>query len=155
VAISEYCRRARQNPGNQESSCDAGIAKKVTRAEVMRADKQLTEAAEFKDKDSYIAPDGREILYGKDWDARKAELARRSGGGCEQICPTLNIGLKKPTEIELRCPAMAADPHHIIRRSVKRDDRLSNLQALCRYHHNLLDKRKIRSDKAEHLWKSP
>lgn len=86
--------------------------------------------------------DGRERLVGLDWRNRVKELWERCGGKCEWIdWPSLNV--------QRLCCREAQDPHHIVKRSVLRDDRLSNLQALCRYHHDLLDNRKIRSDKAE------
>lgn len=103
---------------------------------MMRKDKQATMDKQFLDPDSYVTPDGREILKGEDWKARVEDLRLRCEGRCEQ---RLSDGM--------RCFAGAQDPHHRIRRSIKRDDRLANLQALCRFHHDLLDKRKVRSDK--------
>jgi len=82
--------------------------------------------------------DGSEVLYEEDWKARVEDLRFRSHGQCEW-----------ENADKTRCGSEAADPHHIIRRSVKRDDRLQNLQALCRYHHDLLDERKVRSDRKE------
>lgn len=108
----------------------------------MRADKQATLAKGFADYRSFVAPDGREVLYKDDWDRRKTELWERCGGRCEAMLEVIGV-------TPWRCTAEAADPHHVIRRSVKRDDRLLNLQALCRYHHDLLDERKIRSDRQE------
>ncbi len=67
-------------------------------------------------------------------------MLERCGGRCEQIVsPAMEF-----YGPELRCRADADDAHHVIRRSVKRDDRLENLKALCRYHHDLLDSRKTR-----------
>lgn len=97
----------------------------------MKRDVPATEAAGFADKRSYVCWDGREVLAGADWQARKLELWVRCKGRCEQ---KIGSGL-------LSCLHEADDPHHIIPRSKGRDDRLANLQALCRYHHNLLDKR--------------
>lgn len=94
---------------------------------------------QFLDPRSYVTPDGREVLKGEDWDARVEDLRLRSGGYCENTGHVPGY----------RCMALAQDPHHVVRRSVKRDDRLANLQALCRFHHDLLDPRKIRSDKKE------
>ena len=109
----------------------------------MRRDKQLTVTAGFLDKRSYIAPDGRVILYGEDWANRKLGLLARSGGRCEMHSTPWH-----------RCAEEAADPDHIIPRSKGRDDRLRNLQALCRYHHDLKDSRKIRSDRLENRRKN-
>ena len=107
----------------------------------IKADKQLTAAAGFADPRSYVAADGRECTYGDDWMERKKQLLARCGGRCEAELAIIGI----PPE---RCTAEAADPHHIIRRSVKRDDRLANLLALCRWHHDLLDVRKPRWSRA-------
>lgn len=93
----------------------------------MKRDRQATIDKQFLDPRSYVTPDGREVLYGEDWDARVEDLRLRSGGKCEWI------GL----EGKFHCLSPAQDPDHIVKRSKKRDDRLSNLQALCRYHHDL------------------
>lgn len=113
----------------------------------MKADKEATLAQNYQDYRSFMRSDGSEVLYGEDWKARVEQLRVRSGGRCEsqqpwKVWPLSGPGLE-------RCSRDAQDPHHVIRRSVRRDDRLSNLQALCRYHHDLLDERKIRSDKKE------
>jgi|ERR1700675_1403076 len=108
----------------------------------MKADKALTIAQHYRDYRSFMRSDGSEVLFAEDWKARVEDLRLRSGGRCEEEA---SIG---------RCKNEAADPHHVIKRSVRRDDRLENLQALCRYHHNLLDSRKIRSDRREHAAKN-
>jgi 5-methylcytosine-specific restriction endonuclease McrA len=110
----------------------------------LKADKQATEARRFEDESSFVFKDGRERLVGLDWKMRVDELRERSGGRCEAL-DTISAKVG-----ELRCWQEAVDPHHIIPRSKGRDDRLSNLQALCRYHHDLLDNRKVRSDRAKH-----
>ena len=92
---------------------------------------------------SVVWLDGREKLAGRDWEARKRELWERCGGKCEFIMPIFG------GTAHVRCRQVANDPHHKIRRSVSRDDRLANLMALCRFHHDLLDERKVRSDRAE------
>ena len=102
----------------------------------MKADRELTLAAHFKDYRSFVAPDGREILYKADWDQRKEELWERCGGRCEAQLEIIGV-------TPWRCQREAEEPHHVIRRSIKRDDRLLNLQALCHFHHSLLDKRKL------------
>ena len=114
----------------------------------MKKDVQLTEARRFEDERSFVFKDGRERLVGLDWRNRVAELRVRCGGRCEYVEYIYNsLGLRKIRGT--RCSREAADPHHVIPRSKGRDDRLSNLQALCRYHHDLLDSRKVRSDKAD------
>jgi len=117
----------------------------------MKRDKQATVARHFKDPRSYVAPDSREVLYTKDWKARVAELKERSGGRCEQMVDGFDlhrtVGGWESRGTKDRCRSEAADPHHIIPRSKKRDDRLANLRALCRLHHNWLDPRKVRRTK--------
>jgi hypothetical protein len=112
----------------------------------MKKDRQLTEAARFEDSRSFVFKDGREQLAGYDWNQRKKELRDRSKGRCEMH---VKAGSQESGITIARCQAAADDPHHIIPRSKGRDDRLSNLMALCRYHHNLLDERKVRSDRKE------
>jgi hypothetical protein len=112
----------------------------------LKRDKQATAKKKFCNPKSYVAPDGREVLYGGDWALRLQELRERCGGRCEHV---VDKGIDSFTEaaIEIRCKSEAQDPHHVIPRSKKRDDRLGNLLAICRRHHILLDERKIRSDK--------
>lgn len=107
---------------------------------MIQKDRLGTIAQHYLDPKSYLCKDGREVLYGEDWKARKWDLWQRCGGRCEAWLEIIGIALN-------RCTAEAEDPHHLIRRSELRDDRLPNLQALCRFHHDLLDKRKVRSDK--------
>lgn len=103
---------------------------------------------------SYVRNDGSEVLVGRDWTARKKELWERCGGRCEKQVPKGREGkqileLSKKTVVFAhpsyfeRCRSEAHDPHHKIPRWPKRDDRLSNLVALCRLHHGLEDERKI------------
>jgi hypothetical protein len=109
---------------------------------MLKRDVQATEAARFEDPRSYIAKDGREVLYGLDWKERKHQLWVR----CYGVCEYGRVRSVKNSAITLRvgCTREAQDPHHLIRRSESRDDRLANLQALCRFHHDLLDERKPR-----------
>lgn len=100
----------------------------------MKADKQLTAAAGFKDAKSYIAPNGREVLYGKDWKARKQELWKRADGRCEFVYRT-SLGW----EIT-RCFQEGQIPAHIEPRYPKRDDRLSNMKLYCFEHDRLMEK---------------
>ena len=122
----------------------------------MKADRQATEARHFANKKSYVAKDGREVLYGNDWKQRKAELWARASGRCEQHVPKTEQSYKilemaqhttfmfcHPSYFE-RCRSEGHDPHHVTPRSKGRDDRLDNLILLCRMHHDLLDKRKPR-----------
>lgn len=88
---------------------------------------------------SFVRRDGSEKLVGRDWWTRKVELAGRSRGQCEQIVYV------HESYGALRCVADAIDPHHTIKRSVRRDDRLSNLEHLCRRHHIERDPRRLRS----------
>jgi hypothetical protein len=94
----------------------------------------------YKDKRSKVYPDGREVLYGKDWAKRKQELWERCGGKCEWI-----VDNDEPFTRAFRCRSEAHDPHHTIPRSRgRRDDRLENLIALCRLHHDILDWKKLK-----------
>ena len=104
-------------------------------------DVEATQARKFKSKRSRVLLDGREVLHGADWKERKAELWARCNGHCEEVIKFIGANLEV-TGLG-RCLNPADDPHHIIPRSKKRDDRLSNLQALCRFHHRLVDQRKI------------
>jgi hypothetical protein len=110
----------------------------------MKSDVPKTRARNFKDPKSYVCSDGREILHGEDWHDRRFELLQRSHGQCEYIID----GLHGP----VRCQRDANDPHHVTLRSVLRDDRLSELLAVCRHHHVVLDreqrKRKIEAKRA-------
>jgi HNH endonuclease len=89
-------------------------------------DEQLKVERGYTDPKSYVRPDGSETLYGEDWKRRVQELRERSGGRCERVTWWGEW---------LRCQSEAADPDHIIKRSKRRDDRMSNLQALCAVHH--------------------
>ena len=91
-----------------------------------KRDVQATEAANFFSPKSYVDKQGGEVLFGLDWKERKGQLWARCGGRCEQI-----------TSDGMRCRSEAHDPDHIIPRSKGRNDALSNLQALCRLHHDL------------------
>jgi hypothetical protein len=87
----------------------------------VKRDVQATEAALFFERGSYIAKDGREVLCGLDWRERKNQLQSRCNGWCE------------------RChKADAVHPHHVVKRSVARDDRLGNLLAVCESCHRAL-----------------
>jgi hypothetical protein len=92
---------------------------------MIKADAEATKTRKFLDWRSYVAPDGREVLYGEDWEARKQEVWERSKWMCE--------GWDANCYVKCREPML--DAHHIIKRSVRRDDRMDNLAGLCRTHH--------------------
>jgi len=108
---------------------------------MLSKDPIATMARCFANKKSYVRFDQSEVLYGNDWKMRVAELLARCGGRCEHMI--YSGGTYREDTLE-RCRSEAADPHHIVKRSKYRDDRLSNLQALCRMHHELLDERVTR-----------
>jgi hypothetical protein len=95
-------------------------------------DPELKAQRGYSDPKSFVRVDGSEVLKGRDWARRVAELQERSKGRCEQICPGG------------RCLADARDPHHVIKRWPRRDDSLSNLLHVCGTHHYALDPRKPR-----------
>jgi hypothetical protein len=92
---------------------------------VLKKDPIATTLANFACRKSYVHADGREVLYKLDWERRKFELWERCGGKCEFIVPATG----------LRCQRNAQHPHHKVKRSVRRDDRMENLIALCHLHH--------------------
>jgi hypothetical protein len=94
----------------------------------MKSDVPATRARKFKHPKSHVTPDGREVLHGDDWDDRRFELLQRSRGQCEY------------SATGTRCTREAADPHHVELRSILRNDKLSNLLAVCRRHHEILDR---------------
>lgn len=90
-------------------------------------DIQATLGRDFKDPRSYVAADGREILYETDWQARVKEVFARDGYMC-------HYKIERESGV-IMCGAPAEHPHHIIRRSIQRDDRLTNLMSICSSHH--------------------
>ena len=99
----------------------------------MKIDRVATAAQHYKDQKSYRTLDGREVLVGLDWQQRKWELFWRCKGRCEYMITD-----------EVRCAREANDAHHKTPRSKGRNDKLSNLQAICRHHHRAIDKRQPR-----------
>ena len=90
-----------------------------------KRDHTATAAMNFKNKKSFVRLfDGALILAGKDWKAQKQAAWERDQGLCQH-----KIG---PTRI---CGSVAADPHHIVKRSKGGSDNLENLISLCRIHH--------------------
>lgn len=103
----------------------------------MKADRAATEAAGFADARSYVCWDGRQVLFGKDWKARKDELLKRSQGRCER-----RTILGKPHSGF--CDGEGGEPHHIVPRRKRRDDRLENLANLNHFCHLGEDYRQTR-----------
>lgn len=91
----------------------------------------------YRDKDSVVWIDGRERLVGWDWRKRTKELAQRSHGRCERFSILGN-------QHHPLCRGTGEEPHHIQKRSVLRDDRLSNLAHLSHACHSAEDPRKVR-----------
>lgn len=111
-------------------------------------DHELKSRRGYMDPKSIVYADGREVLKGEDWRERKKELWERCGGKCEyRWTDAWWMGQVRGAG----CSSEAMDPHHIIKRSKKRDDRLANLQALCRFHHRLIDPRKVGGTKREEI----
>ena len=86
----------------------------------LKVDREMTAAQNFYNKESYVHLDGRWILYGKDWEAQKRRVIVRDGYKCVR-CGTTTGPL---------------DPHHKKWRSKGRDDRMDNLETLCRKEHD-------------------
>ena len=80
--------------------------------------------------------EGREILFGADYKARANEVLERDRHRCQwpYLIPMGLDGISRQTI----CNAVANEhPHHKIKRSKGRDDRASNLMAICDAHHLL------------------
>lgn len=90
---------------------------------------------------SRVFLDGREVLGTNDWRRRVAQLQLRAEGRCERLSV-----LKR--EHAIGCSGEGEEPHHIIRRSKKRDDRLSNLAALSHACHLAEDGREVKWSKS-------
>lgn len=101
-----------------------------------KRDVQATEARHFKDPGSFVFKDQREWLEGEDWDDRKRELEQRSRNRCENI---LGAGMEGGVIRLHPCGRDAVHPHHIVLRSIARDDRIENLLAVCFDCHRKLD----------------
>jgi hypothetical protein len=94
-----------------------------------KRDHIATAARGFLDKKSFISAwpnPGHEILWGKDWEARKVELLAMAGDRCERVIQGV------------RCEGDANDPHHLDNKTGRRCDCRHNLIALCRAHHNAI-----------------
>jgi len=113
----------------------------------MKADRQRTEARKLVEKGSYVCKDGREVLKGLDWKRRVKELAMRSKGRCENI---LGAGMEDGVIRLYPCGKEAVHPHHVVLRSIARDDRMENLLAVCFDCHRKLDAQQ-RKQKGKYL----
>ena len=102
-------------------------------------DDALKAARGYVEPGSFVRRDGSERLVGRDWRMRVEELRQRAGGGrCERIGPLTGQ----------RCYNQGCDPDHKVKRSRYRDDRMQNLEWLCRDCHNLKHPEfKVRSGK--------
>ena len=99
-------------------------------------DNDLKRERGYKDPKTKVWADGREKLCGEDWIARKIELINRSGGRCE-MTKVLHLPHDR------YCNGEGGEPHHIIPRWKKRDDRLAKLADLNHWCHAWLDTRKV------------
>lgn len=107
-------------------------------------DEELRKQRGYTDLSTYVRRDGSEVLKGADWRQRVEELRERSGGRCEHEEATPDN-----PRVMHRCSMAARDPHHKIRRSLRRDDRLENLLHVCRPHHDDADDRNPKWTKRE------
>lgn len=87
----------------------------------MKRDIQATQARGFEDKRSYVTPNGREVLCGKDKAARRLEIFERDRGRCFS-CGKLVFWSQ-------------GEWHHV-RGGLLRDDRLENGRWSCRRCHS-------------------
>jgi hypothetical protein len=116
-------------------------AKKVVRVPDKGVDKAATEARKFSDPRSRVMLDGREILYKLDYKRRVREVEERDNYQCkwgkfsESTWGKDGIGLSINYT---HCGAPSnGHPHHKVKRSKLRDDRASNLMAICDEHHKI------------------
>lgn len=101
----------------------------------MKRNRSATEAMQFVEKKSYVTNDGRWVLYGLDWKRQVKSLRERCGGRCEYEINIASPFFDPEAPERARCSRKAAHPHHRIKRSKGRDDRMVNLIALCVVHH--------------------
>lgn len=100
-------------------------------------DEELRAQRGYVEPGSIVRRDGSEKLVGLDWLLRKQVLDVRSMGGCERVSI-----LGKPHA--QGCDYKGTEPHHIVKRSIRRDDRLENLANLSHACHLAEDPRKTR-----------
>jgi hypothetical protein len=107
--------------------------KKALRLRIKGVDIEATKARKFKHPKSRVMLDGREILYEEDYDVRKLEVERRDKHKCQWVRWQGVI----PDSPEICGAPSTGQPHHIVSRSDGRDDRASNLMAICDVHHKI------------------
>lgn len=92
-----------------------------------------------------VLSDGREICYGEAWEQRKREVWERDAHRCQWEAIGVQDshgGTVNPLYLA-RCQRHVSwdearlSIDHVVKRSKRRDDRLSNLRVLCAYHHRL------------------
>jgi hypothetical protein len=108
--------------------------KKAVRVRTKGIDFEATAARDFtcRHGKSVVLLDGRETLHCTDYTRRVREVEERDGYKCQWAVGDFNAELYK------RCGAPSnGHPHHIVKRSKGRDDRASNLMAICDYHHKI------------------
>jgi hypothetical protein len=81
-----------------------------------------------------IQPDGREKCTGYQWTKRVRELKARAEGFCEAGQDLEGADALIPGHLH-HFIGDDGDPHHIVKRSKSRDDRLSNLLWVCHWAH--------------------
>ena len=86
--------------------------------ETLRIERECCRAIERQRACVQILPDGREILRGDAYRARRQEALERDQHRC------------------VRCGSCGLQVHHRVKRSVARDDRLQNLETLCERCHD-------------------
>ena len=100
---------------------------------------------------SYVRLDGSEVLHGEDWRARVEELRNLANYKCQRYA-------KLGREHGDGCTGWGIEPHHIIRRSVRRNDQMSNLALLSHSCHLAEDPRKVKWSAMSHdearTWKA-
>lgn len=102
--------------------------KKAVRVKLKGVDIEATKARNFKNPKSRVMLDGREILLKPDYDRRVREVQERSGYRCEVQREIIGVPAR-----QCRAPS-CGHPHHVVKRSKLRDDRLANLLDVCEYH---------------------
>lgn len=100
-----------------------------TSRRLYKTDPIATLKANFLDPESYVAWDGREILGDQDWGPRAREVMERDKGMCQGCVPSHFIG-------------EMGEAHHILSKGKHpHDDRLSNLEWVCRTSHRKIHNR--------------
>lgn len=112
--------------------------KKPARTHIKGVDLVATAARRFKHPKSRVMLDGREILHGLDYKLRVRQVEYLDG----HICQWPIVKFKGADVVYVRqndiCGAPSnGRPHHRVKRSKLRDDRASNLMAICDEHHKI------------------